>query len=170
MLPGEGVSATGWTGFTPCRSPGYFARLVSGADHPAIPTLTFMPTTAISSLTLAPVSATKRPDSLRHLPVHARTAYEQFQAGGDPAALGPVVLAILTDFSPRRSAVPLGDLPGDTQLIADLGFDSLAITEVVFTAEDLFGISITNEDIVQVRTLDDLLGFIQVKVADRRMA
>ena len=149
---------------------GYFARLASGAAHPAIPTLTIMQTTAISSLTLAPVSPANRPESFRHLPVHARAAFEQFQAGGDPAALGPVVLAILTDFSPRRSAVPLSDLPGDTLLIADLGFDSLAITEVVFTAEDLFGISITNEEIIQVRTLDDLLGFIQVKVADRRVA
>ena len=129
-----------------------------------------MQTTAISPLSLAPVSPAKCSDSFRHLPDHARTAFEQFQAGGDPAALGPVMFAILTDFSPRRSAVPLGDLPGDTQLIADLGFDSLAITEVVFTAEDLFGISITNEEIVQVRTLDDLLGFIQVKVSDRRVA
>ena len=77
------------------------------------------------------------------------------------------MLGILQDFSPRHSAIPLADLPGHTRLIDDLGFDSLAITEVVFTAEDLFGISITNEEIVQVRTLDDLRGFIQVKVADR---
>jgi acyl carrier protein len=128
--------------------------------------------TATLPLSLAPAPAVpaSHPESIRHLPAAAHAAYEQFQAGGDPVALGPVVLAILTDFSPRRSAVPLGDLPGDTQLIADLGFDSLAITEVVFTAEDLFGISITNDEIVQVRTLADLLGFIQVKVADRRVA
>ena len=110
---------------------------------------------------------TGREQSLSHLPASARAAYEQFQAGGDPAAIDPVVLAILADFSPRRSAVPLADLPGNTRLIDDLGFDSLAITEVVFTAEDLFRISITNEEIVQVRTLDDLRGFIHVKVADQ---
>jgi len=113
---------------------------------------------------------TTREQSIRHLPAPARAAFEQFQAGGDPAALDPVVLAILADFSPRRSAVPLAELPGATKLIDDLGFDSLAITEVVFAAEDLFRISITNEEIVQVRTLDDLRGFIQIKVADRRVA
>jgi len=129
-----------------------------------------MQPSATAALSLSPVAPPPHPESFRNLPVHARTAFEQFQAGGDPAALGPVVLAILTDFSPRHSAVPLDELPGDTRLIADLGFDSLAITEVVFTAEDLFGISITNEEIVQVRTLADLLGFIQVKVAGRNVA
>jgi acyl carrier protein len=60
--------------------------------------------------------------------------------------------------------VPLAQQPGGTRLIEDLGFDSLAITEVVFFAEDLFGINITNEEIMQVRTLDDLRGFICRKV------
>lgn len=106
-------------------------------------------------------------ESLRHLPVAAREAFGRFRASGDPAALDPVVLAILEDFIPKAPAQPLATLPGDTRLIDDLGFDSLAITEVVFFAEDLFGISITNEEIIQVRTLDDLRGFIRAKVADR---
>lgn len=106
-----------------------------------------------------------REESLRHLPAAARAAFEQFQTGGDPALLDPVVLAILEDFIPRAPTVPLAALPGTTALIDDLGFDSLAITEVVFFAEDLFGINISNEEIIQVRTLDDLRGFIRRKVA-----
>lgn len=106
-------------------------------------------------------------ENTRHLPAGARAAYADFQAGGDPAALGVVILALLHDFSPRRSSIPLAGLPGGTRLVDDLGFDSLAITEVVFAAEDLFRISITNEEIAQVRTLDDLRDFIHVKVAGR---
>lgn len=105
--------------------------------------------------------------SIPQLPPAIRAAYRQYEASGDVAALDAVVLAILTDFIPREPARPLADLPGDSQLIDDLGFDSLAITEVVFFAEDLFRISITNEEIVQVRTLDDLRGFIRRKVAGR---
>jgi acyl carrier protein len=101
------------------------------------------------------------------LPPAIREAYRQYEATGDSAALDAVVLAILADFIPRKPVRPLAEMPGDTQLIDDLGFDSLAITEVVFFAEDLFRISITNEEIVRVRTLDDLRGFIQRKVAGR---
>ncbi len=108
---------------------------------------------------------TEQEDRIKHLPAEARAAFHRFQADGDPAGLDPVIFAILADFIPRNSKVPLADLAGDTRLIDDLGFDSLAITEVVFFTEDLFGINITNEEIMQVRSLDDLRGFIRRKVA-----
>jgi acyl carrier protein len=124
----------------------------------------------------APPAATKlvpvsdQEDRIGHLPAAAQAAFRRFQAAGDAAELDSVVLAILEDFVPRRPAVPLAEQRGDTQLIDDLGFDSLAITEVVFFAEDLFGIAISNEEIIQVRTLDDLRGFIRRKAVARRVA
>jgi acyl carrier protein len=114
-----------------------------------------------------PVQAAEQDDRIKHLPPEARAAYERFQASGDPAVLDPMILAILEDFIPQTPARPLAQMPGDTQLIADLNFDSLAITEVVFFTEDLFGITISNEEILQVRSLDDLRGFIRAKVAAR---
>ena len=114
-----------------------------------------------------PSSARPSTPASPHLPPAIRAAYRQYEAGGDLAALDAVVLAILADFIPREPGQPLAEMRGDTQLIDDLGFDSLAITEVVFFAEDLFRISITNDEIVQVRTLDDLRGFIRRKVAGR---
>ena len=109
--------------------------------------------------------STDQEDRIKHLPAGARAAFQRFQADRDPAALDPVILAILADFIPRNPATPLAELPAETRLIDDLGFDSLAITEVVFFTEDLFGINITNEEIIQVRTLGDLRGFIRTKVA-----
>jgi acyl carrier protein len=116
--------------------------------------------------TAAPaVTTPSQEENLRHLPVPARAAFHRFQSSGDPAELDPVIFAILEDYIPHDSTIPLADLPGGTSLVADLGFDSLAITEVVFLTEDLFGINITNEEIIQVRSLDDLRGFIRRKVA-----
>lgn len=113
-----------------------------------------------------PASAESRQaDCVRHLPADARAAFERFQADGDAAALDPVLIAILGDYIPKSPARPLSEMPGDTRLIDDLGFDSLAITEVVFFTEELFRITISNEEIVQVRTLDDLRSFIRGKVA-----
>jgi acyl carrier protein len=115
-------------------------------------------------------TATKAPpvteleDRIKHLPADARAAFQRFQSEGDATGLDPMILAILADFIPRPPAQPLAAMRGDTRLIDDLGFDSLAITEVVFFTEDLFRISISNEEIVQVRTLDDLRGFIRAKV------
>ncbi|MEO6992422.1 MAG: acyl carrier protein [Lacunisphaera sp.] len=107
---------------------------------------------------------TDRDERLKHLPEPARAAFRQFQADRNPATLDPVIFAILEDFVPQTSATILSELPGGTRLIEDLGFDSLAITEVVFFTEDLFGITISNEEIIQVRTLEDLRGFIHRKV------
>jgi acyl carrier protein len=114
-----------------------------------------------------PVHANDAEARTKHLPAEARAAFQQFQATGDPAVIDPMVLAILEDFIPKSPDTPLAQLPGTTRLIDDLGFDSLAITEVVFFTEDLFGISISNDEIIQVRTLDDLRGFIRAKLAAR---
>ncbi len=111
--------------------------------------------------------ASDQEDRIRHLSAEAQAAFRRFQAEGDALGLDPVILSILEDFIPHTLAVPLAQQPGGIRLIEDLGFDSLAITEVVFFAEDLFGITISNEEIVQVRTLDDLRGFIRGKVAAR---
>lgn len=105
-----------------------------------------------------------REDRIRHLPANAREPFNRFQTTGDPVALDAVVFAILEDFVSRGADRPLALLPGTTRLIDDLGFDSLAITEVVFCIEDLFGIGISNQEIVLVRTLDDLRSFVRRKV------
>lgn len=108
-----------------------------------------------------------REEAIRHLPPEARAAFQHFAASGDVTALDPVILAILSDFIPRTPQRPLNEFPGDTVLTTDLGFDSLAITEVVFFTEDLLDITIANQEIVLVRTLDDLRGFVRRKVSAR---
>ena len=120
-----------------------------------------------SPLTPKLPAATEQQDRIKHLPADARAAFQRFQTDGAAAALDPVIFAILEDFIPLAPAQPLAIQPGTTRLIEDLVFDSLSITEVVFFTEDLFGITITNEEIIQVRTLDDLRGFILGKVAVR---
>jgi acyl carrier protein len=110
-------------------------------------------------------AANRQAECVRHLPEPARAAFEQFQVGADAAALDPVLFAILGDYIPKTPARPISEMPGGSRLMEDLGFDSLAITEVVFFTEELFQISISNEEIVQVRTLDDLRSFIRGKVA-----
>lgn len=102
-------------------------------------------------------------DKLRNLPPEARASFARFRTTRATADLDPVIFAILTDFSPRKPVPPLATLPGGTRLMEDLGFDSLAITEVVFFTEDLLGVTISNEEIVQIGTLEQLRTFIHGK-------
>lgn len=106
-------------------------------------------------------------EAFRALPPEAQAAFQQFIASGTVAYLDQVIMAILADYVPRPPARPLNELPGDTRLMDDLGFDSLALAEVVFFTEDLLAIRIANEEIIQVRTLDDLRRFVRSKAQSR---
>lgn len=113
--------------------------------------------------TNAPHSPAELADKLRHLPVEAQAAFGRFQRSRAREDLDPVIFAILEDFLPPISERPLAAPPGSASPMADLGLDSLAITELVFFAEDLFGITISNDDLLGVRTLDELRSLIHRK-------
>ena len=104
-------------------------------------------------------------EKLRRLPPSALENFRQFRATGDEAALAALIFAVLYDFLPQKSKAGATDWPDTARLIEDLGFDSLAIAETVFFFEDLFSISISNEEILQVRTVGELRAFVQRKLA-----
>lgn len=106
-------------------------------------------------------------ERLRHLPPAAQAAFNRFQTSRTAADLDPVIYAILEDFIPSAPERPLAALPGDTRLMDDLGFDSFAFIEIIFFTEELLGITITNEEVVKVRTLDELRHFIHGKATAR---
>ncbi len=110
----------------------------------------------------APVGLPDAADALlRHFPEEVRQAYLRVAATRDPAAADTLVLAIVADHMPRADA----ELTDDAKLMADLGFDSVTIAEMVFFFEDLLKVNVTNAEIVRVRTLADLRAFVRQKVA-----
>ena len=58
----------------------------------------------------------------------------------------------------------LASADNETRLIDDLGLDSLALTEVVMSAEDIFGITIENSELKTIRTFGDIDQFVQEKL------
>jgi acyl carrier protein len=93
--------------------------------------------------------------ALARFPADVLEAYQRYRANGDADAVEAVVIAAVVDYRPSGSgsAPAVGDA---TRLIEDLGYDSVAVAELVFFLEDLFDLTITNEDIVGVRTIADL--------------
>lgn len=98
---------------------------------------------------------------LRHFPAEVRAAYLQLRTSGDPTAADTLVLAIVADHMPRTGAV----LADAAALVDDLDFDSVAIAEMVFFIEDLLQVSVTNAEIMRVRTVGDLRAFVPAKLA-----
>jgi acyl carrier protein len=109
------------------------------------------------------------PDSastlVNHFPSKVREAFARFREQRSSADADIVVLAVVRDHQPGKKEGEL-DPPSDAnKLVEDLGFDSIAITEMVFFLEDLFQVRIGNDEILRVRTVGDLRAFIREKLA-----
>jgi acyl carrier protein len=120
------------------------------------------------SLTQSPSAPSDRNDAVnilgRHFPAEVQQAYARFLQTRVPADADVVVVAIMLDHLPDKKLRP-AVVPADTMgLIADLGFDSVAITEMVFFLEDLFAVRISNDEILRVRTVGDLRAFVRQKL------
>lgn len=111
-------------------------------------------------------SKPKKSSPLDKFPATVRDAHARFLASGDAADLDFVVLAILRDHQPTeaRATTPF-ELPDSAKLIGDLGFDSLALAEIVFFIEDLYRVSITNEELLRITTVGELRAFVRTKIA-----
>lgn len=49
----------------------------------------------------------------------------------------------------------------DSKLIEDLGADSLDVVEMLMTLEDEFGLSISDEEAVTLKTIKDIVDYIE---------
>jgi acyl carrier protein len=77
-----------------------------------------------------------------------------------------VVLAIMRDHVPAKrqdSTPPV--ITDEMTLMGDLGIDSVSIADAVFMLEEVFGVNIANKELVRLRTIGDLRGFIRTKLA-----
>lgn len=91
----------------------------------------------------------------------------QFRRTGNVAHLRTVVRGVIERYVERelRPKVASGD--ASLRLIEDLGVDSLTMMEIVVLTEDVLHISVTNEELVHLRTLGDIDAFIAAKVTAR---
>ncbi|MEO7414009.1 MAG: acyl carrier protein [Opitutaceae bacterium] len=115
---------------------------------------------------LASSGPTNALDTLgRHFPPAVCEAYSRFESTRDTADADAVIMAIVLDHIPDKKSRPAGAPADNVSLVNDLGFDSVAITEMVFFLEDLFQMRISNQEIIRVRTVGDLRSFVSRKIA-----
>jgi acyl carrier protein len=77
-----------------------------------------------------------------------------------PTILYGVIARFVEPELRSRMSEPADDL----RLVEDLGLDSLSLMEVALLAEDVLRISISAEELRQIRTIADVRQFVEAKV------
>lgn len=88
----------------------------------------------------------------------------RFQASHDAADLSLIIKGVLERDLPDTHTAAMATATDSTRLIEDLGMDSFGMMEVVMTAEEVFGISVANQELRDVTTLGSLKSFLLSKV------
>lgn len=103
---------------------------------------------------------------LAKFPAEIRDAHARWLAARDADALDRVITAIVARHLPGRvPGEPLPALRDTDRLVEDLGYDSLAIAEIVFFIEDLYGLALSNQDLRSIRTIGELRDFSRDRIA-----
>ena len=91
-------------------------------------------------------------------------AARRYRNTGDTTQLPAIVLGVVERYLERDLRPKLRRPASDLLLADDLGIDSLTMMEIVMLAEEVLQITITSEELVRLRTLDDAQRFIAAKV------
>ena len=66
----------------------------------------------------------------------------------------------VTEIIANQLSVSADKIKGDTNIAEELGADSLDLVEILMSLEDEFGISIPDEAIPNIKTINDIVDFI----------
>lgn len=104
-------------------------------------------------------------EKLEGLSAEAQAAYHSFRDTGDTDMLDRAVAGAIGFLVPGAGPAAAAAVADDAHLIDDLGFDSIAMTELVFLAEDIFGIAIADEEIRTLGTVAEVKAFMRARLA-----
>ncbi len=67
----------------------------------------------------------------------------------------------------EQLGVEQADLVPEASLLDDLGADSLAVVELVMALEEEFGIEVPDDDVENIRTIQDIVQYVESKAEAR---
>jgi acyl carrier protein len=59
------------------------------------------------------------------------------------------------------AGTPAGDVTLESDLAEDLDIDSLTMIEIIVSTQDKFGVEISDKDLKDLRTVQDVVGYVQ---------
>ena len=103
-------------------------------------------------------------DELKRCPAGTIEAAIRFREEKDPDQVPLIVMGVIERFlePEARPILKKGDM--ETNLMEDLGIDSLTMLEIVMLLEKTLQISFNNEELLELRTLSDVNLFMDAKI------
>ncbi len=74
------------------------------------------------------------------------------------------MLEKIMDLLAKQLRIDVNTLSPDTNIIEDLGADSLDVVEMLMAIEENFGITVSDEEAVTLKTISDVADFIERKL------
>lgn len=116
-----------------------------------------------------PISPSKSVDEIRGdltgFPDATVEAIIRFRSEHSIEALRAMLPGFIEFHLPRGTPRPPAVLADDLRLTQDLGLDSLALTEMAFKFDELFGVMIETREVTGIRTVGELVVFLKTKFA-----
>lgn len=69
----------------------------------------------------------------------------------------------IIDIIVEQLGVAVADVTAEKSFVEDLNADSLDLTELIMTFEERFGFEISEEDAEKLKTVDDVIKYIEAK-------
>ena len=69
----------------------------------------------------------------------------------------------IIDLLAKQFRIDPGSLDADTNIVEDLGADSLEIVDMLMAIEENFGITVSDEEAMTLKTVRDVADFIEEK-------
>lgn len=72
-----------------------------------------------------------------------------------------MILEKIQNILAEQLEVPADSITAETNIVEDLGADSLDVVELIMSVEDEFGISVSDEDAAELTTVGKLVEYIE---------
>ena len=94
------------------------------------------------------------------VPPDARKHYDEWSRTGDDSSLTKLLACMFASLDVHTFEAAYAQKGDETSLKADMCIDSLTLAELLFYAEDLLAIRISNEDVLKILTVGNLKTFL----------
>ena len=101
-------------------------------------------------------------DRFIHYPSEIQAMIREFQRTREPALVSPILAGILAKYAPAGGPLNTGGTPEET--LGALGFESLTLLEVYLDLQDALGISLSDDDLRGLHSLEEVTTVLVKKV------